>query len=209
MPLVLRPGEDDDATRMVEIERTAFADNKLTPFLFPGPFPADALEKRAEGLVAQRQNDPTTRWVKVVDTDTDELVAYAKWNIMNTPKDPEPGRQEFGPGCNLDMCKEYFGGIYRKRAELMGGKAYCLLDLLQTDPKYQGRGAGGMLIQWGLDMADQLRIPAYLESSPNAHGLYYKYGFKDIGQFTLDPKWNYGDADGTIYFMIRDVPEPK
>jgi len=125
MPLVLRPGEDDDATRMVEIERTAFADNKLTPFLFPGPFPADALEKRAEGLVAQRQNDPTTRWVKVVDTDTDELVAYAKWNIMNTPKDPEPGRQEFGPGCNLDMCKEYFGGIYRKRAELMGGKAYC------------------------------------------------------------------------------------
>jgi hypothetical protein len=127
MPLVLRPGEDADATRMAEIERTAFADNKLTPFLFPDPFPDEALEKRAEGLIAQRQNDPTTRWVKVVDTDTDtdELVAYAKWNIMDKPKDPEPGRQEFGPGCNIEMCKEYFGGIYRKRAELMGGKAYC------------------------------------------------------------------------------------
>ncbi|KAJ9494083.1 hypothetical protein H2202_010390 [Exophiala xenobiotica] len=235
MPLVLRPGEDADATRMAEIERTAFADNKLTPFLFPGPFPDDALEKRAEGLIAQRQNDPTTRWVKVVDTDTntDELVAYAKWNIMDKLRDPEPGRQEFGPGCNIEMCKEYFGGIYRKRAELMGGKAYCcklmgshplfvctayvdrflssysVLDLLQTDPQYQGRGAGGMLIQFGLDMADQLRVPAYLESSPNAHGLYYRYEFRDIGQFTLNPKWNYGDADGTIYFMIRDVPEPK
>ena len=80
-----------------------------------------------------------------------------------------------------------------------------MLDLLQTDPKYQGRGAGSMLIQWGLDIADARHIPAYLESSPVAHGLYQKFGFKDVGKLILNPKWNYGSADPSIYFMLRDT----
>jgi predicted N-acetyltransferase YhbS len=79
-----------------------------------------------------------------------------------------------------------------------------VLDLLQTDPKHQGRGAGSILIRWGLDLADQLRVPAYLESSPAAHKLYVKHGFRDVGQFTMDPKWTC-HANPSIYFMVRDV----
>lgn len=80
-----------------------------------------------------------------------------------------------------------------------------VLDLLQTDPKFQGRGAGGMLIKWGLDIADERHVPAYLESSPVAHKLYQKHGFQDIDELVLDPKWNYGSADPSIYFMLRDT----
>lgn len=29
-----------------------------------------------------------------------------------------------------------------------------VLDSLATDPKYQRRGAGSMLVKWGLDIAD-------------------------------------------------------
>lgn len=124
MPLVLQPAVDADAMRIAEIERLAFASNRLSPVLFPGPFPPDAAEKRAASLVTQRREDPTVRWMKVVDTETDELCAFAKWDIMETPKEVRRTRQ-FGPGCNLEACEEFFGGIGRKRSELMGGKAYC------------------------------------------------------------------------------------
>ncbi|KIX05194.1 uncharacterized protein Z518_06066 [Rhinocladiella mackenziei CBS 650.93] len=204
MPLVLEPAVEADAPRIVEVERLAYATNPLSPILFPGPFPPDALEKRAEGMVTQLKEDPTTRWMKVVDPETSEMVAFAKWNIMTSPTTPKATRT-FGPGCNVGACEEYFGGIHKKRNELMGGKAYCLLDLLQTDPKYQGRGAGGMLINWGLDVADELHLPAYLESSPVAHRLYQKFGFQDIGELQLDPKWNYGKANPSIYFMLREA----
>jgi len=62
-----------------------------------------------------------------------------------------------------------------------------------------------MLIQWGLNIADELHIPAYLESSPVAHKLYQKFGFKDIDELVLSPKWNYGTADPNIYFMLREA----
>lgn len=146
MPLILRSAEDTDATRIAEIERLAYADNALTPILFPGPFPPDALAKRAEGLIAQRHADPTTRWVKVVDTDTNELIAFAKWNVpisvststaqsqshtqsaqqtqQQQPANRKSSRQ-FGPGCNVEACEEFFGGIHRRRDELVGGKACC------------------------------------------------------------------------------------
>ncbi|EXJ54247.1 hypothetical protein A1O7_09584 [Cladophialophora yegresii CBS 114405] len=202
MPLILQEAVEADAPRIVEVERLAYASNPLSPILFPGPFPPEATVQRAEGMVKQLREDPTIQWIKAVDTETGELAAFAKWDIIEKPKEPVPGRS-FGPGCNVEACEEYFGGIHRKRRELMGDKAYCLLDLLQTDPKYQGRGAGGMLIKWGLDIADALGLPAYLESSPVAHRLYQKFGFQDIDELVLSPKWNYGSANPSIYFMLR------
>jgi hypothetical protein len=37
-----------------------------------------------------------------------------------------------------------------------------------------------MLITWGTDKADELGLPAYLESSQKGHGVYKRYGFKDL-----------------------------
>lgn len=63
------------------------------------------------------------------------------------------------------------------------------------------------MIQRGLEIADKLGIPAYLESSPMAHKLYLKYGFKDVDVFHMDPKFNFPqEADPRIWFMLRDVP---
>lgn len=60
------------------------------------------------------------------------------------------------------------------------------LHMLHTDPKQEGRGAGSALLKWGTQKADELGLPAYLESSPNAHDFYKKYGFEDVEIFELD-----------------------
>jgi len=80
-----------------------------------------------------------------------------------------------------------------------------VLDLLVTDPKYQGQGAGSMLIKWGLDIADELHVPAYLESSRVGHKLYGKFGFRDIDTLYLAPKWGPEASDPAIYFMLREA----
>jgi GNAT superfamily N-acetyltransferase len=67
-------------------------------------------------------------------------------------------------------------------------KVLTLVDLhmLHTDPKEGGRGAGRALLQWGMQKADDLELPIYLESSPSAHGFYKKFGFEDVEILELD-----------------------
>lgn len=141
MPLVLQPAVEADVHRICEIERLAYATNRLSPFLFPGPMPPDAQEKRAERLVIQLHEEPTIRWMKVVDTETGEMAAFAKWDIIEKPKTSTFTRW-FGEGCNVEACEEFFGGIHKKRNELMADKPHCCKFslpfncsvILSTDP---------------------------------------------------------------------------
>ena len=60
------------------------------------------------------------------------------------------------------------------------------MHLLHTDPKYQGRGAGGILTSRAIEEAAKRGLPAYLESSEAAHQLYLKHGFKDLEELVTD-----------------------
>ncbi len=123
MPLILEEAVEADVARIVEIERLAYASAPLAPILFPGPFPPGAADDRAIGLIKQFRENPTVRLVKVVDTEAGEIAAFAKWGINEKPQKPVRSRK-FGTGCNIEACEEFFGGIFRKRGELMGDKAH-------------------------------------------------------------------------------------
>jgi GNAT superfamily N-acetyltransferase len=75
--------------------------------------------------------------------------------------------------------------------------------MLHTDPKYQRQGAASALMKWGLETADKMGLPVYLESSPDAHGFYQKHGFRDIGTFPLDLSQYGGSHLHTTPLMIR------
>ncbi|RYP76180.1 hypothetical protein DL771_002004 [Monosporascus sp. 5C6A] len=191
MPLELRSATQEDALRAAEIEALAFAPSAFNSVLFPGPFPPDANEARAAELIQQLREDATMRWLKVVDTDLEgePMVSFAKWHVY--PEKPPPARpRTFGPGSNPQACEMLFGGIDKLRSRLMGERPYVYLKLLQTDPKHQGRGAGAMLVKWGVEEAKRLGLPAFLESSEEGHSLYQKCGFRDLELQSLDfSKW--------------------
>lgn len=78
------------------------------------------------------------------------------------------------------------------------------LHMLHTDPNFQGRGAGKMLVEWGTKKADELGLPAYLESSPTGHHLYQRCGFHDLDILKLDLSLHGGKGFYDEPLMIRE-----
>lgn len=61
---------------------------------------------------------------------------------------------------------------------------HYFLQVLGTDPSYQGRGIGSRLLGHALRMADRDRIGAYLASSKETNLPFYRrFGFEVIGEF--------------------------
>lgn len=127
MPLILQPATEADAPRAAAIEREAYAPNPFNPVLFPGPFPAPppGENPRAAEMAKPLREDPSTRWLKVVDTDiapTDDnaqMIGFAQWHINDGSQLPA-GPRTFGPGCNAEACEALFGGLANMRAKHYG-----------------------------------------------------------------------------------------
>lgn len=89
---------------------------------------------------------------------------------------------------------------------------HIYLAFLMTDPRFQRRGIGTAMLDWGHRRADKDEVPSFLVASPFGHGLYLKVGWKDVETpIELDLKDWVPDAQngdmgwGTykFYYMIR------
>ncbi|KAF2835684.1 acyl-CoA N-acyltransferase [Patellaria atrata CBS 101060] len=66
------------------------------------------------------------------------------------------------------------------------------LSILAIPPRYQGKGVGTALLQWGFDEATGLGLPVSLISSKAGRGFYPKFGFKKFAVVSLDGDKEYG-----------------
>jgi hypothetical protein len=123
--LEIQPATDTDALRAAEIESLAYAPSIFNSFLFPGPFPPNIREIRAEAMVKEAQRDRTARWMKVVDPELEgdaRAIAFAKWHVYEQVPDLKPAR--FGPGCNVEACETLFGWLQDERKRITGDRPY-------------------------------------------------------------------------------------
>ncbi|KAK5103112.1 hypothetical protein LTS08_003915 [Lithohypha guttulata] len=188
MPLKVLPCTTLDYPRSAEVERRAWAQAPFTNILFPGPFPEDMAELRAQEIAKQVEEDPTTRWLKVVDTDLsdpDEGIAFAKWHVYAD----QPANVGEADHLERDATLRH-------------------LAILATDPDHQRRGAAGLLVKWGVEEAKRYNLPLYVESSEAGHELYKKYGFKDLELHEIDmSRWGIAQPHRSWGMMIE--PEAK
>ena len=63
--------------------------------------------------------------------------------------------------------------------------------------------AGRMLLDWGVDEADRLGLPCWLQSTPQGVGLYRKVGFVDVGNMDIDMSKFGGEGTYRYSCMIR------
>ena len=138
-------------------------------------------------------------YIKVVDTATGQIVAFASWLWGDTIKTRKERYPPFVDDMNVSAVEAFFGGMDANRQRIMGEKphygmwASCsydkrllannccffeiVLGILANDPSYQRRGIGSALVKWGCDQADQSGLPVYVDASPEGLSLYQKFGF--------------------------------
>ena len=76
---------------------------------------------------------------------------------------------------------------------------------LVARPSHRGRGAAGMLIDWGVEKSKVDGIPAYLEAAAMAQPLYEKHGFRQCGELVVVEMRAYGvDLDFVMAKMKFD-----
>jgi hypothetical protein len=135
MAILIREASDDDLPRALEIERAAYADNPLSPILFPGPFPPDAQAQRVPDLIALRKTDPSVRFMQAYDDESGQMVAFAKWHIYESLEAAAAAKRpsrEFGAGTNREACEDFFGQLSSRKEELMGETPH-LCKLIPTN----------------------------------------------------------------------------
>jgi GNAT superfamily N-acetyltransferase len=137
------------------------------------------------------RTDTSTRYIKAVDTVTGDTIAVAKWNFFlkeQTPEQldrtlhiPQPGEE--GHVASESPILQHLMG---SRREVMGTRPFIYLHMLATHPKHHRRGAGGKLVEWGVLQADDLKLPMYLEASPEARPVYERWGFEMVKEVVFD-----------------------
>ena len=84
---------------------------------------------------------------------------------------------------------------------------FAVLNLLCVHRDWQRRGAGTLLVQWGLARSESLGLPAYLEASPAGYGLYLKLGFHEIDVVVVKAEdWD-GGFDRHYVAMLKNVKD--
>lgn len=55
-----------------------------------------------------------------------------------------------------------------------------MIRVATTSPKWQRHGAGTLLCNWGIDVAQEHNLQIGLLATPSGQGLYTKLGFKEL-----------------------------
>jgi len=148
-------------------------------------------------------SNPHSRVFKCIDTDLDnKIIAVAEWSIQ----EHEITREELEKTlvCRPPMPEEnrparlsFMENIFRSRRELLGTQPHVELDSLVTHPDHHRRGAGALLIQWGVSEMDRLGLLGYLEGSMAGRRLYERFGFKGVRELVWDSRPYGGTAIDT------------
>ncbi|KAI4116959.1 MAG: hypothetical protein LQ345_002712 [Seirophora villosa] len=150
---------------------------------------------------------------KVVDTETGNIVACAKWGYpysLTAEQEAEKAKLDlkkpsYPEGTNLALYDHFFTLLYAKRKKnVEDGKDY-FLHILVVSPKYQRRGLGTMLIQEGLGAADKDNARAYVEASAKGLGLYKRHGWKEIDCIEIDMRPHGGDRVEREELLMREA----
>ncbi|KAK4031763.1 acyl-CoA N-acyltransferase [Parachaetomium inaequale] len=197
MQLTFRPATPSDIPALGAIAFAAFKPSTLIQHISPTSDEA-ALAFWTQVAQAGLGSGPNTHLVVVEDNSQcpPVIVSFAKWTFVPEGA-PLPGIFFSGGGGggdedeneafwatmnNPEFAKEYFGNQAMQHARIVKERAHWYLELITTSPEFQGRGAGKMLMEWGLERVDETGFEAYLEASPEGKGLFEKFGFRVVDE---------------------------
>ncbi|OCL10895.1 hypothetical protein AOQ84DRAFT_336738 [Glonium stellatum] len=212
MPLKVVHVEESDMADFVRIQNAAFTTGMASK-LIPKPVTPERFAKSVNNHLNSMRNEPDCHFLKVIDTDINKIISCAKWRINLEERSEEvverslPKPREPQPDSCVGAEKDFVTYLANSRRDFMGVKPFYFLHMLITLPEHHRRGAGAMLLKWGLDQADKAQLPSYLEASDMGRPLYEKLGYRPVKEtfFDLSKYGSEGIERNTV--MLRD-PQP-
>jgi hypothetical protein len=186
----LAPAERVDIARLAYIHVVACLPDNAFGLYFAT---AQEFEKRVTEMLERQVGDPTWKHVKAVDKKTGVIAAWASWN---TPADEEirerdkrivakisvtergngKGDFDFPPGLPLYVQNDTDKWLEKWTQ----GQRHILCKALFTEPSFQRRGMGNALVGYGNKVADEAKLPIFLQGSPFGYPIYARHGFETV-----------------------------
>lgn len=201
MPLQLRRAVESDVNRLTDVFFSGFRKDGVMSRCFPEK--PSVREFWINGL--QRDlSDPDVHIVAIVDTDIagSPIIAYANWVGPRTQPLKSSQNQTVplypDEGDDIPLAEFFFLHLKKLRAKNMEGRTCWYLAALVCHEGHQRRGAGGMLMRYGLEEAEKTKADIYLEASPPGVPVYKHFGFKEVDRVVVL------DGDFTELIMLRE-----
>ncbi|KAL8687268.1 MAG: hypothetical protein Q9218_006507 [Villophora microphyllina] len=152
---------------------------------------AESMKESTERQLAWHKEDPTSIWLEVVDNESGKVVGAAQWNIHSS--NPYPNGIEdtdafwWPDGEGRKFASMALEQWYAPRGQRMR-KPHILLNICFVHPEWRRRGAGSMLVNWGVQKANELKLDTFIEAAEPGIPLYLKHGFEVNDYHWIDPK---------------------
>ncbi|KAH0266743.1 acyl-CoA N-acyltransferase, partial [Aureobasidium melanogenum] len=195
--LILEYARAEDAEVIAPLFALSFHDHAYFRRMLP-----DTTESRSAWAEVFRSacKDPHTICLKVTDEKRGKIVSHGRWvKPKKHVEDEQPGHEEerwsaLDPHSDAETAEALFGAFARNRQEMMGERRHYYMELLMTAEECKGRGAGGMILEYGTALADEEQVECYIDASPAGRPLYERHGFVFTKQekLPMDYHYNFG-----------------
>lgn len=131
-----------------------------------------------------------SNWLYVEEVFTGKMVGCAQWEVHLKnpfPQAPEKMETHWWPegSKGKEFSEKLLDQVYGARYSWMA-RPHLALNWMCCIPSYRRRGVGSLIMQWGIDKAEELGLEAYLEASAMGKPLYEKFGFGLLFRFAYD-----------------------
>jgi hypothetical protein len=202
MRLLYSRATPEDFDQMMEVAVQAFKEDPMTPIFFGHGGPKSYAYLRQQWMKGTR--DATSVWYKLEDANSmvdvvtrddngeitgmekrTKVLAGCNWYIYGTyvpPKEDDasgpPKEVTYLDDEQEKKDAELILADFTARRNADSKEPHVLCSLLFVHPEHARQGLGKIMMQWGIDLADAMLLPCWLEASSKGEGLYRKLGYE-------------------------------
>lgn len=188
----LVPDSEDDIPSLIRVHIAGFGHDNSARLMFKDK---DEWEAALRDMLKAQLCNPRYPVIKAISKDNGNVLGWSACRFFGKDDDLESigaivGVEEAANEIN-DQKDRSIRSVINKESirvlkEWMTDREYIHFNTLVVDPAAQGQGVGTALARWVTDRADEHGTYCLLQSSPAAHGIYLKAGFRDVGSFEVD-----------------------
>lgn len=216
MSLQLEPLKPEEVDEFIGVQWAAFDNlDMIMPMIYPLGLQDDLMTRLRRRHMNDIQNNPDSFYFGVRDPETRQMISVSCWDIQTKAKtnaEMDEDHQKSNAvrlsgvevaGMNRPLGDAFFNAAASSKREITGGRPNVCLNILATHPDHHRRGAGAVHLKWGIEQADKLDLPIYLDSSVLGRKLYERNGFKVVKDFPFDGREWGGRSKGEHWCMVR------